>query len=105
MAQSPKNGLYGSLNKRPSLGLCHRTSEATIADPSTILPPLSSSAAPETDAIYANDSWLSTQKRIRLSDINRFLELRPYPGKPAGGKIEFPGDYNMVWPGEACGGF
>ncbi|CAK9016697.1 Uncharacterized protein SCF082_LOCUS13301 [Durusdinium trenchii] len=51
----------------------------------------------ETDAIYANDSWLSTQKRIRLSDINRFLELRPYPGKPAGGKIEFPGDYNMVW--------
>ncbi|CAK9016510.1 unnamed protein product [Durusdinium trenchii] len=51
----------------------------------------------KTDAIYANDSWLSTQKRIRLSDINRFLELRPYPGKPAGGKIEFPGDYNMVW--------
>ena len=49
-----------------------------------------------TAALYANDSWLSTQKRIRMSDINRFLGLRPYPGKPAG-KAFRPGDYNLVW--------
>lgn len=50
-----------------------------------------------TSAVYANDSWLSTQKRIRMSDLNRFLGLSPYPGKPAGGKIKYPGRYNMVW--------
>ncbi|CAE7437971.1 unnamed protein product [Symbiodinium natans] len=47
-------------------------------------------------ALYANDSWFSAQKRIRLSDINRFLGIRPYPGKPAG-KAFLPGDYNLVW--------
>jgi len=41
-------------------------------------------ADPKSKALYANDSWLSTQKRIRMSDINRLLGLRPYPGKPAG---------------------
>ena len=48
-------------------------------------------------AIYANDSWLSTQKRIRMSDINRFMGLRPYPGKPAGGKVQNLNEIAMVW--------
>mmetsp|Transcript_2589 Transcript_2589/g.5822 ORF Transcript_2589/g.5822 Transcript_2589/m.5822 type:complete len:159 (+) Transcript_2589:49-525(+) len=47
-------------------------------------------------ALYANDSWFSTQKRIRMSEINRFIGLRPYPAKPAG-KAFRPGDYNLVW--------
>ncbi|CAL1157672.1 unnamed protein product [Cladocopium goreaui] len=49
------------------------------------------------EALYANDSWLSTQKRIRMSDINRLLGLRPYPGKPAGGKVRDLDIINMVW--------
>ncbi|CAJ1342647.1 unnamed protein product [Effrenium voratum] len=49
-----------------------------------------------TNAIYANDSWASTQKRIRMSDINRFLGMKPYPGKPSQGVIH-PGWYNLVW--------
>ena len=49
------------------------------------------------EAIYANDSWLSTQKRIRMSDINRFMGLRPYVGKPAGGKVHNLNEIAMVW--------
>lgn len=45
---------------------------------------------PKSKALYANDSWLSTQKRIRMSDINRLLGLRPYPGKPAGAAFGNP---------------